>query len=528
MKFIIFLIACVLALSSAKTYDFVIIGGGTAGSIVAERLSRDPSVEVLVLEQGYNAHESGPFPLRYTPGFYNNIFPFGKFVPWCEITYSLELPQYEWCEPRVIGGATAINGNVLQWPSEENFANWGSSVWTYNSTLSVRNSLESYSGPDTSGHGLTGPIKINAFPPDSLDTILQGTMAGIFGLPFDNDLSDEVQYGIGSIPRNIDEISVNNQTVPVRSDPYYEVLRPATGRPNLEVILDAEFKKIEIRDNGKHKVSYFNAGEDEYKTVTAKKEVIFAAGVFNTPRLLLLNGIGNSAELASFGIDTQVENSKVGKNFFYKALDSQLHAAFIPTDFSPGHITGVFYDYVDARGVKNNMELDTFCLPSVTIPGATACLAAYSQHGLTTRGNMTLYADNTQAVSNFQFNIYTAPGESEAMVDIFKKTRATFQAVGSIEISPGYATLAQNATDAEIDQYLRTTLSVEHAAGTCKIFEVVDEHLRLLDDSGNVVDGVRIMDSSVIPKSTTTHSAAGTTILVAAHGAELLAQEYDI
>jgi len=515
----LFVFALCIVNVCAQQRDIIIVGGGTAGCILAESLTRNPAVNVLVLDRGYDDSNF----LRQTTGFYDSIYA-GGFAPWVDHVKSHDPGrQIEYANPFVLGGASSVNGNYFQWPEAANLADWNSGLWTFNATLNARKALETYSGfGDPSVHGFHGPINVTDFPPAELDQLIKFTMAQVHGIGFDFDLSDEEALGVGSAPRNIDVDANGNG---LREDSYTQILKPILNRPNLVLLSNAEVLKVNLKQNGKNSVTYVY--QNEVRTVTAKKDVIIAAGVMETPKLLLLSGIGPADELSALGIKVQLNQSSVGKDFYYKSLTSQVHANFIPTNFSKGHITTAYYNYVDARNITNKLEHSVFCLPSSQIPGASACLTSLSQAGLTSRGQVRLFTNNKNVNARFEFNLFSQPGESEALVDLFKKSRTIFQALGSIEIAPSFAAVPMTATDLQITQYLSQVTNIEHAVGTCQMHRVVDERLRLIDNNGVVIPGIRLADTSVYPVGTTTHSAAATAYLVGARGAELIKEDYN-
>jgi len=506
--------------SLAKNYDYIVAGTGAAGAVLCKELSDVPKNKVLCLDWGVDETDF----LRVNPGFYDGLPPLDKF-PWLDHHYSQEqnpnpgmgVRSIYYPNTKILGGGTSVNGNIFQRPPEDELAGYNSPLWTFDAVLDDWKALTTVVGGDPTIQGTSGPITVITPPPNAKQAAIQATAAAIFGISANPDLGDRTGRGIGSIPRNILEINGTG----LRSDPYFEILKPVLGRKNLKVVTAAFVNRILLSPSGKHRIEYFVDGD--LVRSKAKKELILSLGWQSNVKLLLQSGIGPCDELEALGIECIVENDFVGKNFIFKSLTSQLYLGFAPPpSYSDGHITGILYDYVDAFNRTNTNEVLAFCLPR---PGSEVCLVALSQHGLSPTGQVTLRTKNDFEEPNLKFDMYADPTEIEALVDAFKKARITMSANGYVEIRPGFTAVPFDATDAQIAAYLFGVVIAEHAVGSCKMHEVVDERLRVIDNHGNVVHGLRVIDASIIPVATTVHSAAATSVLIGKVGARLVLED---
>ncbi|KAI0012137.1 putative GMC oxidoreductase [Xylariaceae sp. FL0662B] len=309
-----------------KEYDFIIIGGGTAGLVVATRLTENPSVSVLVLEAGGNALQD---PRVAIPAMWSAVL--GTELDWDFITVPQEnLNNRRIGQPqgRVLGGSSAVNAEVFVPPSTIGFDAWetlGNPGWGWDGVAPYFRKFHTLVPPteavlkhlglswmDESARG-SGPIQasFSAVVEDPLGKAWVETFKqlgfGFTGNPFDG-------RGIGgwSIPAAI------GPTTKTRSYAASAYFAPVSSRSNLEVITHATVSKI-ILDNTDgiattaRGVTFKTQSGIEHE-VKANREVILAAGAFQSPKILELSGIGNESLLNEFGITTKVNNPNVGEN----------------------------------------------------------------------------------------------------------------------------------------------------------------------------------------------------------------------
>ncbi len=293
-----------------KSYDYIIIGGGSAGSVLASRLSEDKDKTVLVLEAGRSDYPwdlliQMPAALMYPSG--------NRFYDW---KYETEGEPHmggrkvSHTRGKVLGGSSSINGMIYQRGNPLDYEGWGSvegmETWKYANCLPYFKKLEKTFGADKSDQfrGKNGPIKLRRGP--AKNPLFQaffdaGVQAGYNKTP---DVNGFRQEGFGPF-----DSQIHNGRRVSASTAY---LRPAMKRKNLTVQTRAFVTEINYEGRKATGVTYKKNGK---KHTVGAGEVILCGGAFNTPQLLQLSGIGDSEHLNSLGIETRVHLPGVGENF---------------------------------------------------------------------------------------------------------------------------------------------------------------------------------------------------------------------
>ncbi|KAG8738295.1 hypothetical protein FRC10_007071 [Ceratobasidium sp. 414] len=316
---------------SAATYDYVIVGGGTAGLVVAARLSEDPNVRVAVLEAGGTANITD---LR------NRYLPYGTQVDWVLPT----VPQtaannrvYTHVQGKVLGGSSAINGAVYIRPSKAEFAAFeklGVSGWSWNALQEAGKKSEKFTmpttriggvQPDLKNHGSSGPLSVT----------IQNNVSSFFDTTVAPTLKTLGHYlnpdNNGGSPNGASPVQMsmfpNTYNRSYSANAYYW---PNAGRANLHVFTDSLVSKI-IWKNGTSTGNAVATGVEFINGTSAQtinaKNVIVSAGTLNTPKVLELSGIGDPAILQSLGVAVKVDLPGVGKNLQNRKPD--LHPSLL-------------------------------------------------------------------------------------------------------------------------------------------------------------------------------------------------------
>jgi choline dehydrogenase len=288
-------------------YDYVIVGGGTAGCVLANRLSADPRTRVLLLEAGGR----GSYPWIHVPVGYLYCMgnPRTDWMMRTEPEPGLNGRALPYPRGKVLGGCTAINGMIYMRGQAADYDHWrqlGNAGWGWDDVLPYfRRSEDSFRG-ETALHGAGGEWKVarQRLRWDILEAFRDA--AEEIGIPRRDDFNEGDNEGSGFF-----EV---NQRGGIRCTTAKAFLRPARGRPNLRVVTGALAIGLVLADGRATGVRYRLAGEGAERTALAEGEVVLAAGAINSPKLLELSGIGDPEVLARLGIQVARALPGVGAN----------------------------------------------------------------------------------------------------------------------------------------------------------------------------------------------------------------------
>ncbi len=279
------------------SFDYVIVGSGAAGSILANRLSADPSVSVCLLEAGPSDwHPFLHMPAGYIKKVFDPNFTFPFTTEPTEHTGGRRIPVPQ---GRTLGGSTAINGLVYNRGQAQDFDDWaaaGNPGWSYQEVLPYFKSTETRIGEgDDTYRGRTGPMPITNI--DWIHPISEAFIKGAqeLGMPRNPDYNGATQAGVGYFQRNIYR--------GYRMSAARSFLKPVRSRANLTVLTKAHASKVLFEEARAVGIQYIRGGKGgATHVVRARREVILSAGALNTPKLLQLSGIGPAALLNKLGI----------------------------------------------------------------------------------------------------------------------------------------------------------------------------------------------------------------------------------
>jgi choline dehydrogenase len=516
-------------------FDYVIIGAGSAGCVLADRLSADGRNRVLVLEFG---------------GSDRSIFiqmPSALSIP-------MNMTKYNWMyesepEPglggrrmhcprgKVLGGSSSINGMVYMRGAPADFDRWqaeGAQGWSYADVLPYFQRAESRQEGGDEYRGARGPLA-NRY--GTLKNPLYGTFveaAQQAGYPASDDVNGYQQEGFGRMDMTVKD--------GVRWSAANAYLKPAMKRPNLKVETHARVERILFEGRRAVGVAWSRGGEKH--EVRASREVILSGGSIASPQILKLSGIGNADELASHGIATIAHRPGVGENlqdhleiYFQQACTQPVSLYSQMGLFARGMIGARWLLAKDGLGATNHFEACGFIrsragvaspdiqyhfLPlAVTYDGQGMA----SEHGFQahvgpmrskSRGWVRLNSADPADKPRIQFNYLTHPDdlvEFRASVRLTREIFAqkAFEPYRGREIQPG----ADVTSDEAIDDFVRAHVeSAYHPSCTCKIgaasdpLAVVDPQMRVIG-----VEGLRVVDSSTMPSITNANLNAPTIMM---------------
>jgi choline dehydrogenase len=526
-----------------EIFDYIIVGAGSAGCVLADRLTEDGRSTVLLLEYG---------------GSDRSIFiqmPAALSIPMSSRSYSWgyrsepepHLGGRRIACPRgkVLGGSSSINGMVYVRGHPLDFERWeeeGARGWGYQNVLpyfrraeSFQGSADAYrgdAGPLTTAHGSKRNPLYDAF-------IEAGRQAG-YGLSV--DLNGERQEGFGPLGMTVKD--------GVRWSTANAYLKPAMKRPNLRVATHALASRIVFNERRAAGVRYQRQGREH--TATARREVILCGGPINSPQLLKLSGVGPSVELRSFGIDVVADRPGVGENlqdhleFTFQVASKQPITLFSHTGLFRRALIGAEW-LVRQRGLgaSNHFEAGGFIrsragvrYPDIQfhfLPMAVAYDGSKlaREHGFQahagpmrskSRGSVRLKSPDPTQPPRIQFNYMSHPEdwiETRACVRLTREIFAqrAFDPYRGREIMPGADRVSDEAIDAFVRDHIDTAY---HPSCTCKMgstadpFAVVDPETRVIG-----VEALRVVDSSIMP-SITNGNLNAPTIMLAEKAADMI------
>lgn len=525
----------------AEHYDFIIVGAGSAGCVLADRLSADGKNRVLMLEYG---------------GSDRSVFiqmPSALSIPMNTRKYNW---QYE-SEPephlngrrmhtprgKGLGGSSSINGLVYVRGNPLDFELWqeqGAQGWGYANVLPYFKRAERRDEGGDSYRGDDGPLDTRYGP--MRNPLYQAWIdaAAQAGYPITSDINGEQQEGFGRMDMTVRDGA--------RCSAAKAYLRPAMKRANLTVVTHAMAEQIVMEGRKAVGIRYQRAGQTH--VAYASREVILSGGPINSPQLLMLSGIGPSEELRRHGIEIVADRPGVGANLqdhleFYFQVACKQPVSLYPymNWFAKGLIGAQWLLTRKGLGATNHFESCGFIRSRAGIkypdiqyhffPLAVRYdgKSMVEGHGFQahvspmrskSRGSITLRSADAMDKPVIRFNYMSHPDDWTEMRAGVRLTREifaqpAFDPFRGEEIAPG----ADILTDDEIDAFIREKIeSGYHPCGTCKIgaaddpMAVVDSELRVIG-----VDGLRVVDSSVMP-SITTGNLNAPTIMIGEKGAD--------
>jgi choline dehydrogenase len=518
-----------------ESFDFIIVGAGSAGSVLADRLSGDGKNTVLVLEYG---------------GSDNSLFiqmPSALSIPLNRARYnwgyrSEPEPQLDNREincPRgkVIGGSSSINGLVYIRGNPHDFDRWaeeGATGWAYADVLPYFKRSESRAEGGDEYRGASGPLHTsygrmkNPLYRAFLDAAAEA------GYPATADVNGYQQEGFGRM-----DMTVHRGRRWSAASAY---LRPAVKRPNVKLVLHALATKVAFDGRRAGGVHYRRDGVERF--ASARREVILAGGAINSPQLLKLSGVGPAAELAEHGIPVVRDLAGVGENLqdhleFYFQVASRKPVTLYSSMglFARGVIGAKWFFRGDGLGATNHFEACGFIrsragvkypdlqyhfLPiAMSYDGRTlATEHGYQAHvgpmRSKSRGSVALRSAEPADKPRIRFNYMSHPDDWDEMRAAVRLTREifgkpAFDEYRGREIQPG----KDVASAADIDAFIRTKAeSAYHPSCTCRMGRA-DDPLAVVDSETRVIglEGLRVVDASVMPSITTGNLNAPTIMI---------------
>ncbi|MGC1459514.1 MAG: GMC family oxidoreductase N-terminal domain-containing protein [Steroidobacteraceae bacterium] len=507
-----------------KSYDYIIVGGGSAGCVLAARLSAQTDRSVLLLEAGGpDDHFLLRMPLGFLRALFRPEFSWGYFSdPEPHLGgRRLWLPR-----GKVLGGSGSINGMFYMRGHSSDFNAWGTlgcTGWSYPEVLPYFRRMETSWRGAGPYHGDAGPLPVTPINTAKLlhEPLMQTAAAAGFNVT--EDLHAQVEEGFARGEVNIDGHGRRAST----SRAY---LHPVMGRENLSIQMNALTTRVLISQGRATGVEYAQNGHRH--RICADREVILCGGTYNSPQLLMLSGVGPAAQLERHGVTPVVDLHGVGANLCEHPHVPVEFAARRPVTF----LNELRFDRIAASVLQwmmsgtgplatqiNSCNIVIRTRPDLTQPDVQLMcnpvrmdakiwfpgLSTRQEHRMTagvvvlhekSRGRVSLASASATDAPRIQLNLFAHPEDLETAKRGIEAARHIYRTrpqadLVARETAPGSSV----KTDADLDAYIRATASVtQHPVGTCAMGvgaeSVVSPELKV-----HGVSGLRVVDASVMP-----------------------------